>query len=139
MKTLFSASALILAGSAAASVVVDFDCRALVVGVGEYHEGSGVLDLVVRVVGVNEALTGHNYETFLENYGGFEMEIPLSGVDPEAAASIAGGWLIDILYHHVSGIMGGEGDFQAYSSEEWRYLGRAPLDFIEEVPPVQED
>jgi hypothetical protein len=117
---LHAAVMLALAGAAPGSVLVEFECRAEVVGTGEYDEASGGLDVVLRVVEVREAITGHSIDTFMEYNGEVDTAVFLNGVDSEAASLVVEGSEILVLYHHVSGLFEDGG---GYSSEEWTYHG----------------
>jgi len=130
---LHAAVMLALVGAAPGSVLVEFECRAEVVGAGEYDEASGGLDVVLRVVGVREAVTGHSADTFMEYNGGVDTGVFLHGVDAEAASLIGAGSEIYVLYHHVSGLFEDGG---GYSSEEWTYLGMVPVELLMEAAPV---
>jgi hypothetical protein len=132
---LHAAVMLALAGAAPGSVLVEFECRAEVVGAGGYDEASGGLDVVLRVVGVREAITGHSVDTFMEYNGGVDTAVFLHGVDSEAASLIEAGSDIYVLYHHVSGLFEDGG---GYSSEEWTYLG-IPRDIHADTAPVPAD
>ena len=132
---LCAAITLALAGAAHGSVLVEFECRAEVVGTGEYDEASGGMDVVLRVVEVREAITGHSVDTFMEYNGEVDTAVFLKGVDSEAATLVVEGSEILVLYHHVSGILEDGG---SYSSEEWTYLG-IPRDIHEDAAPVPAD
>jgi hypothetical protein len=134
--TVPAALILVLAGAAPGSVVVEFDCRAEVVSTGEYDQTSGVFPMVLRVTGVNEALTSHSTDTFMEDCCGRELEVSLAGVTPEAAESMAAGLVIDVLYHNVSGIIDEGGDLEGFSSVEWSLLRVVPVGLLEEAAPI---
>jgi hypothetical protein len=127
---------LVLAGAAMGSVVVEFDCRAEVLSTGEYDQASGVFPMVLRVTGVNEALTSHSADTFMGDCCGRELEVSLAGTSPEAAESITQGAVIDVLYHNVSGVIGEGGNLEAFSSVEWSLLRVVPVELLEEAAPV---
>ena len=138
MKGLLFCAAVMLAltGAAYGSVLVEFECRAEVVGTGEYDESSGGLDVVLRVVEVREAITGHSIDTFMEYNGDADTEVFLNGVDTDAASLIGSGSEILVLYHHVSGLFEDGG---GYSSEEWTYRGSVPVDPHPDTASVPED
>ncbi len=125
-SSLFVFLAMVSLGTASGSTLVDLVCNGEVVEVLSLDEEKGTLELVVSFFEVDMEASATDYfaDSFMEYEGGGERTISLEGLSGEDMERIAEGSLISVNYWNASGIAGMEdGEWRAFSSTSWTYLG----------------
>ncbi len=118
--------ALLVAGTASGSTLVDLVCTGEVLEVVSWDGASGTLEIVVSFFEVDMEASATDYfaDGFMEYEGNLKRTISLEGLSEDDMDSIEEGSLISVNYWHASGIVGTEeGGWRAFSSTSWYYLG----------------
>ena len=114
--------AILFAGQALGSVVVNFTCDSSVEEVGEYDELSGILKVTIQAIELREDFSESCTTSFIESLGEHSIQISIENVTPEDLEHISSGVLLQLEYMNVSGIFGTAAEPGAFSSESWTLL-----------------